>query len=136
MFHGRLEGGCRCGNIRYEITGDISHTAVCHCKDCRRSAGAPIVAWVGVKSDSFRILKGEPRVWSGYSKAKRFFCAECGTGIYYENDTLLPGLVDVTLATLDDPEQCPPQIHVQVAEKLSWIEDTISIPAFQRYPPA
>ena len=42
------EGGCQCGAIRYEATGDPAYSALCHCKDCRASAGAPMVAWAGI----------------------------------------------------------------------------------------
>ena len=38
-------GGCHCGAVRYEVEGTPQHVALCHCKDCRKSAGAPMVAW-------------------------------------------------------------------------------------------
>jgi hypothetical protein len=44
-------GGCQCGAVRYAVEGDPLHHAVCHCADCRASAGAPMVAWLAVKED-------------------------------------------------------------------------------------
>lgn len=39
------KGQCHCGAIRYEVSGEPVYHALCHCRDCRRSAGAPMVAW-------------------------------------------------------------------------------------------
>jgi hypothetical protein len=64
------------------------------------------------------------------------FCPVCGTGIAYRNETNLPGLIDVQGATLDDPERLPPQVHVQVAERLTWMASAHELPAFDRYPSA
>ena len=38
-------GQCQCGAIRYQLSGEPKVVALCHCSDCRRSAGAPVVAW-------------------------------------------------------------------------------------------
>ena len=40
-----LTGGCHCGAIRYRITGEPVRHLLCHCSDCRRHAGAPMVGW-------------------------------------------------------------------------------------------
>jgi hypothetical protein len=40
-----ITGGCHCGAVRYEAVGEALTHALCHCSDCRRSAGAPMVAW-------------------------------------------------------------------------------------------
>jgi len=73
-------------------------------------------------------------VWSSNGKALRHFCGTCGTPLYYINETTLPGLVDLQSATLDDPCAVPPQIQVQVAERLPWLVHLGDLPAFERYP--
>lgn len=40
-----MKGGCHCGTVRYETTGESITHALCHCSDCRRHAGAPMVGW-------------------------------------------------------------------------------------------
>ena len=32
-------GRCLCGQITYEISGDLIATAVCHCDHCQRQSG-------------------------------------------------------------------------------------------------
>jgi hypothetical protein len=128
-------GGCHCGAIRYEITGEPLNNTLCHCRDCRRSAGAPTVAWLMLPGDRFRVAQGTPRVHASSEHARRHFCGDCGTGLFYTNDAILPGLVDVQSATLDDPEAYPATDHIQVAERLSWMTTAHALPTHERYPP-
>jgi len=130
---GVLTGGCHCGKIRYEISGDPVHHSFCHCRDCRRCAGAPSVSWAGVAKEALRII-GEPQLYRSSPGTERFFCGTCGTGLFYVNETVLPGEVDVQTATLDDPEATAPECHVQVAERIGWMKTAHELPEFQRFP--
>jgi hypothetical protein len=132
-----LTGGCRCGAVRYEAeVEDPDRHALCHCEDCRRSAGAPAVAWLAVPKESFRVMQGEAARWDGTGGAERYFCAKCGTGLYYFNDAVLPGIADIQSATLDDPATCPPTAQIQCAERLGWMANLGELPEFGRYPGA
>lgn len=33
------EGGCLCGEIRFEIHGEIRDVVCCHCSECRKAQG-------------------------------------------------------------------------------------------------
>jgi len=93
-----------------------------------------MVGWMGVAAGRFRIIKGEARMWSSDGRAHRYFCATCGTGLYYVNEALIPGIVDVQIATLDDPTAVVPEVQVQVAERLPWAARIDRLPAFDRFP--
>jgi hypothetical protein len=108
--------------------------ALCHCSDCRKSSGAPMVAWAAFTEDQFRLVEGEPVTFNSSGTAMRSFCAQCGTGLYYRNAEILPGIVDIQSATLDEPDALPPAIHIQVAERIGWMADAHSLPMFERYP--
>jgi hypothetical protein len=131
-----LEGGCRCGAVRYRVEGDAEHSAICHCVDCRKSSGAPVTVWSAFPSERFAITSGEVKAWQGTGAAFRHFCGTCGTGLWYINEEVLPGLVDIQTGTLDDPEALPPEAHIQAAEELSWMKTAHDLPHFDRYPGA
>ncbi len=76
-------GRCHCGAIHYEITGEPQVVALCHCTDCRRSAGAPFVAWAMYPDSSLEVTKGTPKTINSSGTAMRSFCAECGSGLFY-----------------------------------------------------
>lgn len=128
-----LEGGCHCGAVRYRMTEEVVYSAFCHCEDCRRCAGAPVVGWAAVKRDQIEI-QGETTDYQSSENGTRSFCGRCGTGLFYVNEVVLPGLIDVQIATLDEPERLPPQIHVQVADRIGWMETADQLPRFERYP--
>lgn len=127
-------GQCHCGKIRYEITGDPEHVALCHCADCRRCAGAPVVAWAGFKADQIALTAGSPKVRNSSAASMRSFCADCGTGLFYRNEEHLPGTVEVQLATLDNPDAFAPAAHIQTAERIGWMSKAHELPSFERFP--
>jgi hypothetical protein len=128
------EGGCHCGAIRYEMPAEVLHHALCHCTDCRKSSGAPMVGWAMIPADQLRVTKGSPKVYRSSLDGRRQFCGDCGTGLFYLNEKMLPGLVDVQAATLDDPDTIPAQVHVQVADRIGWMREAHTLPTFDRYP--
>lgn len=129
-----LTGGCHCGAVRYEIDGDPVHKVLCHCTDCRRHAGAPMVGWAMFPAAAVKTTKGEPKVYESSETGRRHFCADCGTGLYYMNEKFLPGMIDVQSATLDTPEALAPTAQIQVADRIGWMEHAHELPTFERYP--
>lgn len=129
-----IAGGCQCGAVRYEIANAPERVSVCHCRDCQKSAGAPLVAWAMVPREDFKVTGGEAQAFNSSGDSFRHFCGRCGTGLYYINETFLPGIVDVQLMTLDAPEAFTPGAQVQTAEQAAWVPHLGDIPGFTRYP--
>lgn len=127
-------GGCQCGAVRYEAQGEPLHHALCHCADCRASSGAPAVGWIAFPQDKVRLTSGETKLYEGRNGARRQFCPACGTGLIYTNDAMLPGIIDIQSATLDEEEA--PGAQIQCAERLGWMTRLGELPEFERYPGA
>ena len=127
-------GHCHCGSVRYRLTGEPVYTGVCHCADCRRHSGAVMVGWTAYPAAALTVESGDLTDYASSENAVRQFCSRCGTGLFYRNEAMLPGLVDVQLTTLDDPENHAPQVHVQMADALAWEAGLPDLPAFDRYP--
>jgi hypothetical protein len=130
----KLTGRCHCGDVRYELSGSPKYQALCHCSDCRRSAGAPMVAWAAYAEEDMSVTSGNPTTFNSSGSAMRSFCPVCGSGLFYRNEAFLPGIVDIQIATLDNPNAFPPQLHIQVAERLTWMEKVHELPEIQRFP--
>lgn len=127
-------GGCRCGAVRYQVQGEPKHIALCHCADCRRSAGAPMVAWAAFAEENLTVTNGSPKTFNSSGETMRSFCPDCGTGLFFRNAQYLPGIVDIQSTTLDNPDALPPQAHIQVAERIEWMATQGDLPHFERYP--
>lgn len=127
-------GQCLCGAIQYQLSGSPKSVALCNCRDCQRSAGAPAVSWAMFPESALVVTKGLPKTVNSSGTAMRSFCADCGSGLFYRNAVVLPGIVDVQSATLDDPEALPPMVQIQTAERLNWMKQIHALPEFERYP--
>lgn len=127
-------GQCLCGAVRYQVSGAPDTVALCHCRDCQRSAGAPMVTWAMYPEAALTLTQGQPKTINSSGTAMRSFCADCGSGLFYRNEAMLPGIVDIQIATLDDPEALPPQIQIQTAERMNWMRHLDDLPAFERFP--
>jgi hypothetical protein len=125
-----LEGGCLCGAVRYRISAEPHHADYCHCRMCQRASGAPVVAWLTVASEAFEWAKGEPAVYRSSPKAERLFCPNCGTQLVFRA-VAEPDHLDVTLASLDDPEAVRPTHHIWTASRIGWFDTADDLP---RYP--
>lgn len=130
-----ITGGCHCGAVRYEAQGEAITHALCHCTDCRRHAGAPMVGWTMYTEGAVKVTKGTPKIYHSSEHGRRYFCANCGTGLLYTNATVLPGIIDIQSGTYDDPDAVPARAHIQISERIGWMERAHELPMFARYPP-
>lgn len=128
-----VTGRCRCGAIRYTATGVPAHHALCHCNECRKSSGSFVVGWALFASDSVTI-DGVPVSYESSPGTIRQFCGTCGTGLFYRNEAIFPGQVDIQTATLDDPDALPAQARIQIADAPRWMAGFGALPAFERFP--
>ena len=124
-----LTGGCHCGEVRYRATGETFHAGNCHCSICRRTTGAPFVAWFSVRREDFRFTQGNPQRYASSAKATRTFCAHCGTQLTFEHADFAAE-IDVTTCSLDDPERVPPEHHIHTSARLKWVKICDGLPEF------
>ncbi len=124
-----LQGGCFCGALRYETTDAASHRTNCHCSMCRRTTGAPFVAWFTVARSDFRLLQGEGTRFHSSPQATRTFCPRCGTQLTFEEEDR-PEQIDVTTCSLDDPTRLAPQKHIFTRSKLPWVRLADGLPEY------
>ncbi len=128
-----ITGGCHCGAVRYEARGEPVHHALCHCTDCRKSAGAPMVGWA-LFADENVTITGEPKSYNSSGDAYRLFCGNCGTGLFYRSESIFPGKTDIQSGTFDDPGALAPQACIQLADAPAWVATIDALPKFDRFP--
>ena len=77
------DGGCHCGAVRVRVTGPVGKILICHCYDCRCTAG---LSWAGIDAalDRFNLAKDASLKWYDSSAiAERGFCGDCVTSLFY-----------------------------------------------------
>jgi hypothetical protein len=122
-----LTGGCFCGFVRYAVNGAPFNEANCHCSICRRTSGAPFVAWFSVRRDEFQFLEGEPARFASSDYAQRTFCPRCGTPMTFQSSRF-PTEIDITICSLDEPAHVAPKHHIYTSTQLPWIRLADNLP--------
>jgi hypothetical protein len=127
-------GGCLCGSVRYEATGEPYNITHCHCSDCRRSSGAPFVTWASFRRSGFRFTAGKPNElrWAG---RVRSFCSRCGTPLTFITDPNADE-VDVTVCSFDQPDTVTAVDHTWIEDRLPWIRLADDLPSYRQARPA
>src|SRR3954454_22844721 len=50
-----IEGGCRCGKVRYSADTEPVFVGVCHCTDCQHFTGSAFATVVGVPASALKV---------------------------------------------------------------------------------
>jgi hypothetical protein len=87
------------------------------------------VGWVTFDADQLE-WTGAPKERRSSEQAVRGFCASCGTQLSFRRPAL-PGEIDLTLGSLDDPNAIPPRDHTYVRSRISWLRVADGLPRFE-----
>jgi hypothetical protein len=129
-------GGCACGAIRYEISGEPLFQNHCQCRDCQRRSGTGHGSYLTFPRHVK--LQGEAKHWdvagdSGNVKTHSF-CPTCGSPVYL-TFAAMPDVFTVHATSLDDPSRFKPQVLTYSVRGYTW--DTIdpALAKFDKMPP-
>ncbi|MDP9839136.1 hypothetical protein J2T09_003911 [Neorhizobium huautlense] len=117
-------GGCQCGAVRYQATGEIGFPHVCHCRMCQKAAGNYFMPFGGVTHENFKLTRGEPTWFQSSESVRRGFCGKCGTPLFYDGGS---DHISITLGSLDEPESVKPDLQTNLARKMPWFGDLDSL---------
>lgn len=87
----KLNGGCYCGAVRYQIASAPAWSAHCHCRSCQMALGGAFVTWAKIAAEDFVVTKGEIKTIQKIPGATRGFCGACGTTLTYAAETEVEG---------------------------------------------
>ena len=102
------EGGCACGKVRYQTTGQPEVHAVCHCRYCQLRTGSAFGVGAYFRNDKVSLLSGDLshhryQTQSG-NNVTTSFCSACGTTTHWQiNSEFLDGKTAIAVGTFDPP---------------------------------
>lgn len=121
-----LEGGCQCGRIRYRSDVHFDNAHICHCRMCQMAVGNVFAALVATPADRLHWLREKPETFASSDIAVRGFCQACGTPLFYE--TVGANRINVTIGSLDNPDDFMPNQQIGVESKIAWCDALPSLP--------
>ena len=75
------EGGCGCGDIRYQFTCEPLSCYACHCTDCQTRSGAAFTLSAIIPLAEVSVTRGDPGVWQ-LEIADFRYCMRCGVKLW------------------------------------------------------
>lgn len=88
-----------------------------------------MVAWGTFQMDGLELTSGRILERLSSPGVTRGFCADCGTALTYKHEARALE-IDVTLATLDQPDVLRPSAHIWVQDKLPWVTIGDALPQY------
>jgi hypothetical protein len=136
-----IEGGCRCGAIRYRVTADrLPKVYACHCRDCQTWSGSAFSLQFVLAEDQLEVT-GDVALYertspeSGRTSYQRG-CPVCFTRIFNTNSAR-PGLAVVRAGTLDRSDELKVVAHIWTKRKMEGIVIPPGVPNWpESAPPA
>ncbi|MCH8891215.1 MAG: GFA family protein [Myxococcales bacterium] len=130
-----VHGGCLCGGVRYEISGELDKMHFCHCQMCRRAHGTPFSNYVALNPRDRRYTRGEELIarYQSSAEAVRTFCSRCGSKLEFQT-TKTPDEIWIVSGTFDDDPGIRSTSHIYVASKAPWFEITDDLKQYPEEP--
>lgn len=110
--HLSTTGGCLCSEVSYRVTGPLRAVAGCHCQQCRRTSGHFVAATSAAKTEIE--IEGEVRWFQSSETAKRGFCPECGSNLFWDDGG---ERLSIMAGSLDGPTGLQMDRHIHVGSK-------------------
>ena len=133
----KIEGGCYCKSVRYEVDADPVMVGQCHCRECQYIAGGSPNTFACIPDTGFRYTKGAPKQFARTdleAPVTREFCDNCGTALL-SRAPVLPGIAIIKLGTLDQPSALGnPQMAIFTVDKQPFHLVADGMPSFERMP--
>ncbi|HGY9625816.1 GFA family protein [Pseudomonas juntendi] len=104
-------GGCLCGQVRFEASGEPYRVGICHCLDCRKHHGALFHASAIFPEKAVKV-EGRTGDYAG-----RFFCPRCGSSVFSRSGDE----VELHLGALDAPDQFTPTYESWTVRREGWL---------------
>ena len=130
-------GGCACGAIRYQVSGEPLVMVECQCRQCQRASGTGHSSYLTFQ-DAAVDVAGTPSRWNatgdGGTVKENAFCPTCGTPVF----TRFPGIPElfaIRAGSLDAPDRYRPQMLVWREASQVWDHQDPALPTFARMPP-
>ena len=131
------DGGCTCRAVRYRMTTKPLFVHCCHCTWCQRETGSAFVLNAMIETDRLKILSGAPDVVVTPSASGRgqkiLRCPICRVAVWSHYSGAGAKVAFVRVGTLDDPNVCPPDIHIFTSTKQKWVELADGVPVRKGY---
>jgi hypothetical protein len=132
-----VDGGCDCKAVRYRMHASPLVVHCCHCRWCQRESGASFALNAMIEGHLVTHLGVEPEIVHTPSESGLgqgiARCPVCRVAVWSNYAGSGPVVKFVRVGTLDNPDICPPDIHIFTASRQPWVQLPADTPAVPQY---
>ncbi len=130
-------GKCTCGEVEYHLAKAPMFVHCCHCTWCQRETGSAFAINALIESHEVQLLKGNPETIeipsnSGIGQMISR-CASCKTVLWSNYGAAKESVSFIRVGTLENPNTCPPDIHIFTSTMQDWVVLDESTPVMTEY---
>lgn len=126
-----ITGSCECGQVVFEVRGEMRPPLACHCTQCRKTSGHYWSA-TQVPTENLRLTNDKGLKWFRSSDwARRGFCTGCGSSLFWEMDG--EGATSIGAGTLDGDTRLRTEKHICVADKGDYYDIADGLPQLEKW---
>jgi hypothetical protein len=119
-------GGCLCGAVRYEVSGQPVRTGACHCRYCQQRTGSAFGISHYFDADAVRFNDAPRSSYTHHSDEsgrtlQQDFCPRCGSVVSWVAEAI-PGARAIAGGSLDNPDAYPVRRHIWLRSAHAWVE--------------
>lgn len=131
----KINGGCLCGKVEFEVENQFEDLFFCHCEQCRKLTGSAHASNLFGDLGGFRWLKGEDNVQHFDFPGRQFsnaFCRDCGSGLPFVNSNGTK--IIVPAGSLNSEPRFARQSKIFYVEQTQWCRATEQTKTFDGFP--
>jgi len=126
------KGRCLCGQVQFEIHGELRGIVNCHCSKCRKFHGN-YGAYTSVKVENLAITEKTSLKWfksptDETANVHRGFCSECGSSLFWHPKD--QPYIAIAAGSLDSPTNLNTIGHVWCSQKADFYKIEDDLPQF------
>lgn len=131
-----LDGRCACGAVSYSMKTKPIVVHCCHCSECQRQTGSAFVLNAIIEAERVTVegpvIETTLETPSGNGQTITR-CKECGVAVFSNYLSRKGKLRYIRVGTLDQPDKCPPDVHIFTSSKLPWVTLNSDAPVFEDF---
>ena len=129
----KTKGRCLCGQVQFEIYGELRDIVNCHCSKCRKFHGN-FGAYTSVKNEHFKLTEDKSLRWyksptDETANVHRGFCSECGSSLFWHPKDQLN--ISIAAGSLDEPTNLKTVGHIWCSQISDFYKIEDDLPKFE-----
>jgi hypothetical protein len=132
-----MQGGCACGQVRYELASKPMWVNCCHCTWCQRETGSAFAVNALIETDRVKLTHGVPQPVHTPSNSGKgqiiLRCPNCRVAVWSHYNGAGAKVAFIRTGTLDAPHDIAPDIHIFTTTKRPWVvlpAETPNVPEY------